>query len=328
VDSKEYRRSLKEIIDGFSTCYLDDKKRYIKHQSMSDVVDFEIVYEKHYEDARERGLPTEKEIFDNLKSEGIWNDSDEAKIETQKFYIDSLQKNKKNLYLKSAVQQINKQIEEAQKELSALVAQKEDLTSNCCERYALNRANDFYMVHSFYKDTSLTVPCFSEEEFEYIEASGITELVKRYNEFHNKFSESNIQNLVLQDFYRIYYAFSESCVDFYGIPIVKLSNFQLNLIMYTRIFKNIFESHDDIPEKIKKDPEALLDFANSSEAREKIKRQMEGSDGAGASTVVGATSEDLEELGMASSSSNSIQKAAQEKGGSLSMKDLMDLSGV
>ena len=100
MDSKEYRRTLKEIIDGFSTCYLDGRKRYIKHQSISDVVDFEIVYDKHYQDAQGRGLPTEKEVFDQLRGEGVWSNSDDSKIESQSFYIDSLHKNKKNLFLK------------------------------------------------------------------------------------------------------------------------------------------------------------------------------------------------------------------------------------
>ena len=36
-----------------------------------------------------------------------------------------------------------------------------------------------------------------------------------------------------------------------------LTNFQLNLTIYTRIFKNIFEMNEDIPEKIKQDPEAF-----------------------------------------------------------------------
>ena len=32
--------------------------------------------------------------------------------------------------------------------------------------------------------------------------------------------------------------------------------------------------NEDIPEKIKQDPEALLDFANSSEAREDMKNKF------------------------------------------------------
>ena len=111
-----------------------------------------------------------------------------------------------------------------------------------------------------------------------------------------------------------------------GKPVVELNNFQLNLLLYTRIFKSIFENNEDIPEKIKKDPKALLDFANSSEAREEIKSKMNES--SSASTIVGATSEDLEELGVTKSNKNSLHEAAKKKGGSLSMKDLMDLSGA
>ena len=327
METKGYRLTLKEIIDGFSSCYIGKKKRYIKHQAVADVVEFESVYDLHYERARDRGLPTQKEILHNLQEENIWTPKDEAEIEKQSFYLESLQRNKKNLYLKSAINQVNKQIKEGEEALLKLQSQRRGLISNCCEDYALNRANDYYMFSSFFKDKKLSVPIYSQEEFEHVEAKKITDLVKIYNIFHSRFSEKNIQSLVLQDFYKIYYSFSESSTDFFGQPIVKLTNFQLNLIIYTRIFKNIFQQHQDIPEKISKDPDALMDFSNSSEAREDIKKKMGEAD-AGGSSIMGATAEDLQELGMESSSTNSIEKAAQEKGGSLSMKDLMDLSGV
>ena len=327
MDSKYHRRALKEIIDGYSAYFVGDKKRYIKHQSLSDVVDFELIYELHFDRARNKGLPTREEIFDNLIEEGIWSANDDAKIEKHKFYINSLIKNKKNLYLKSATERINTQIKEAEDELSVMLTEKESLCSNCCDAYASNRANDFYMFSSFYKDTDLSEPLYTQEEFENIEPSKVTEIIRTYNEFHERFSEKNIQDLVLQDFYKIYYSFSESCIDFFGTPIVELNNFQLNLLIYTRIFKNIFDQHDDIPEKIRKDPAALLDYAGSAEARDEIKQKMESESGGG-SSVVGATKEDLEELGVSQDSGQTLSSAAESKGGSLSMKDLMDLSGV
>ena len=84
--------------------------------------------------------------------------------------------------------------------------------------------------------------------------------------------------------------------------------------------------NDDLPDKIKKDPEALLDYANSSKAREEVKSKMSGS--SAGSTIVGATKEDLEDLGMDLSSGKSLESEARKKGGELSMKDLMDLNGV
>lgn len=327
MESKDYRLILKEIVDGFSTYFVGEEKHYIKHQSVADVVDFESVYDMHYNKAQTRGLPTEKEIFESLEKEGIWTAKDDAEIEKQSFYAQSLQKNKKNLYLKSAINQINTQIKEAEEKLQVLLNQKQDLISNSCERYAVNRANDFYMFSSFFKDRDLASPLYTKEEFEYITANKVKGLVNTYNRFHEKFSEKNIQHLVLQDFYKIYYSFSESSTDFFGSPVVKLTNFQLNLIIYTRVFSNLFQQHDDIPEKIQKDPDALLDFSNSTEAREEIKKKMTETD-AGGSSIVGATKEDLEELGISASAGKSLESAAKEKGGNLSMKDLMDLSGV
>lgn len=326
MESNKYRHLFKEIVDGFSAYYIGEKKRYIKHQSQSDVVDFEKTYDLHFNRAKDRGLPTEKEIFLNLKEEGIWLPSDDSEIETQKFYVKNLIKNKRNIVLKSATERINQQIKDAEKKLNDLITKKENLVSNSCEKYALNRANDSYMFNSFYKTSDLSEPLYTQEEFEYIEPKKVTALVKIYNQFHEKFSEKNIQNLAIQDFYKIYYSFSESTIDFFGSPVVKLNNFQLNLLIYTRIFKNIFETNDDIPEKIKKDPEALLDYANSSEAREEMKEKIK--DPSSASTIVGATQEDLQELGVNPSSQNSLHDAAKKKGGSLSMKDLMNLGGV
>ena len=326
MDPKEYRGLFKEIVDGFSAYYVGEKKRFIKHQSTSDLVDFDQVYQMHFDRAIARGLPTEEEIFSDLEKEGVWSKSDDAEIETQKFYLQSLVKNKKNIYLKSALQRVNEQIKEAEEKLNELTSQKENLISNSSERYATNRANDFYMFNSFYKTQDLDEPLYTQEEFENISTKEVTTLVRIYNSFHAKFSEKKIQHLAIQDFYKIYYSFSESTMDFFGIPVVKLNNFQLNLLIYTRIFKNIFEMNDDIPDKIKKDPEALLDYANSSEAREEVKGKM--NDSSSASTIVGATKEDLEELGMNTSNGTSLHEAAKKKGGSLSMKDLMDIGGV
>ena len=42
---------------------------------------------------------------------------------------------------------------------------------------------------------------------------------------------------------------------------------------------------------------------------------------------MGATKEDLDELGLNTTNKNSLHEAAKKKGGSLSMKDLMDMGG-
>lgn len=324
MDSKRYRKLLKEISDGYSSFFINEKKRYIKHQSTDDLVDFDDVYEMYLNRAISKGLPTEKEILEELKEEGEWTEKDEAEIESQSFYVESLIKNKKNIALKSALDQVNKQIKEGEDKLNELKNKRQSLITNSADQYALNRANDFYIFNSFYKDEKLENRLYTQEEFEYASTKEVTDLVGIYNKFHSNFNEENIQHLAIQDFYKVYYHFSENSIDFFGKPILELTNFQLSLILYTRIFKNIFEQNEDIPERLKKDPAGLLDYANSSESREKLKNQF-NEKSSGASTIVGATKEDMAELGM-DVGGKSLNDMAKEKG-SLSMKDLMDMSG-
>ena len=74
-------------------------------------------------------------------------------------------------------------------------------------------------------------------------------------------------------------------------------------------------------EEIKKEVEETVD-----KEKEKIQERFGGSDGA---TLVGATDEDYEYLGMTKPDAGiSLHKEAKKKGGSLSMEDMMKLSGV
>lgn len=327
MEDFHYRKLFQEIVDGYSSCLLFNKQGYIKHQSNEDIVQFEIVYDDFFEKAKSKGLPTNKEISIQLDEEDIWTKKDDAELDAKISFCESLIKNKKNIVLKSAIDSINKQIQTAQKEIDELKFKKDQLFLNSCEKYALNRSNDFFVHKSFFKDKSFSELFFLEEDFEYLTPAEITKLVSKYNQHTDFVNEKNIQKLAVQPFYKMYYSFSDTCSDFYGSSVVETTINQLNLLLYTRIFKNIFEQNENIPERIMDDPEALLDFANTSESRENLKSKLQSSDSAG-STVFGATEEDIENLGLQSSQTKSLSKTAQEKGGSLNMKDLMDLSGM
>ena len=270
----------------------------------------------------------EKELIDNLNKDGIWTEEDEAQIESQQFFLENLAKSKSNLFLQSAIDKANEQEKEAQEKLNQMKLKKDSLLQNSVENYAQNRANDYFVSRSFFKDVDQKEHLYTEEEFEFLDISEIKKVIDCYNSFSDRFSESSIQKLVLQDFFKIYYSFSEQSMDFFGKPVVSLTNFQLNLILYTRVFKNIFDNHDDIPEQITKDPKLLLDFASSSESRERAKERIAKA-GDGGAGVMGATKQDLDKLGIdrPEASAKNLHDEAKKKGGSLSMKDLMDMGG-
>ena len=154
-------------------------------------------------------------------------------------------------------------------------------------------------------------------------------VIKEYNKIFEEFQEIRIQEMILKDFYYVYFPFCDDSVGFFGKPICELSHNQLKMIIYTRVFKNIFEQHENIPESIKSDPAALLDFGNIDEkAREKIQKQ--NSKDSAASTIFGATKEDMEYAGLdvgIQEAGDSLAAKAAEKGGTLNMEDIMKMHG-
>jgi hypothetical protein len=323
-DPSFYRRSFTDIVRGFTRQGLNEAPLYIKHLTTHDQVDLEAIEQEFFDKAKERGLYTEADRLKALAEDGSWSNDDEKFIETQKSFIENLIKSKNQLILKSQADLQQKSIDKESEKLDDKLAEKNALIGSTCESYAAQRVKDFYISKSFFKDEFLKNPIYTEEEFDELSYTEVSELVKLHNKQFKQFSEVNIQKLVLEDFYFPYMPFSEDTMQFFGKSVCELTHNQLKLILYTRIFKNIFDNSENIPEKIRKDPQALLDFASSSkEGKEKLD---EHNDKGGASTLVGATKEDYEYMGV-EPQTVSLHDAAKKKGGSLNMQDLMDLAG-
>tara|TARA_Y100000004_G_scaffold49100_1_gene54062 strand:+ start:2592 stop:3578 length:987 start_codon:yes stop_codon:yes gene_type:complete len=323
----QHRKAFRDIVRGYSSSVYNGKLIYIRHLTPHDQVELEDITDLYAEEARKRGLQTDEEMLEFLEAEGDWTQKDEKEIETIQSFIDNMEKAKSKLVLKSAIDKQNETINEQREKLAVKKLQKDNLMGNTCEKYAAQRTNDFYILKSFYKDEAMSQPLYSEQEYDDLDIKDVTTLIKEYNNIFECFSEDSIQHLVLEDFYSAYLNFAEDSMQFYGKPVCELTYNQVRMIVYTRIFKGIFESSENIPEKIRKDPKALLDFGStSSEERDKMVAKFEESDG---STIVGASNEDYEYLGVKKPAGGvDLHAEAKKKGGSLSMQDMMKLSGI
>ncbi len=330
MDATSYRKIFRDIVTGRSEVKIDGTTFYVKHLSSLDQVDIDDIRLEYVEKAKQRGIPLKEDLLSILREDGVWSDSDEEAITKQELYIEQLRLAKPQLLLKSQIDNQNKNIEAAESELIELLNKKNDLIGLNAEDYADKRSNDHYVIKSFYEDSNLTKLVFPDEDkFNDLYSDDVAKFIQAYNKTFAMFEELKIQEMILQDFYYIYFPFSDDTVGFFGNPVCHLTYNQLKLIVYTKIFKNIFEQNQHIPEKIKKDPKALLDYGSiSTEAKDKMKQKL-SSDSAG-TTLMGATKEDYEYAGLNESSSGSqvsLHEAAEKKGGSLSMEDLMELSG-
>jgi predicted transcriptional regulator len=325
-----YREIFRDVVNGYSEVELDGNTFFVKHLSVLDQVDIDKIQRRFYESAIKRGIPTESEVLSALNKDNIWTEKDEKEIDRLENFIESLIKNKSQIVLKSKLDEQNKSIEQTRKKINELQNKRNELIGVCAETYAAKRSNDHYVIKSFYNDRELKSAVFPDEkEFDELYSEDIAKFIQVYNNTFEMFEELKIQEMILQDFYYIYFPFSDDTVGFFGNPVCHLTYNQLKLIVYTKIFKGIFEQNQNIPDNIKKDPQALLDYGSvSEEAKQKVRDQIEkGQDGA---TLFNATDEDYEYAGLKKPSDtvkNSLHQAALKKGGSLSMQDLMELSG-
>ena len=323
------KRILRDVTRGFSVTSYKEKRIYVKHLGIIDQVDIDDYREEHYEKAKKRGIPTEKEVIKILFENGEWSEKDEKEIKDKEEFIDKLIENKSGMYLQSQLDNQQKIIDEERQALAEKITIRRALLGNTCEEYADKRCIDLYVIRSFYCDGSFAQPVFTQESFDDLSQGELSNVNGIYSSIFDNFTEENFQKLVIEDFYSTYLHACEKPIDFFGVPTLELTHYQLRLYTYTNLFKGIFTSGEEIPFKIRKNPQKILDWARNPKGREKAKEVMEKA-GDGGASLFGASKEDLDQLGVETQGAGtvSLEQAAKKKGGTLNMKDLMELSGL
>ncbi len=318
-------KTFADICEGFSIMPLDERGAYIRHFNFRDQRKLDSFYDKIFSVAKSRGLPTEKETLKFLEKEGLWGEKDERDITTQRLYVDNLEKTKANLILESQKDQVRKDLENAKEKLDKLIDQKRELLNNTCESYAQNKLNNEVLFLSLYKDDELKERLYTRDEFEDFSILRLNRLFGEYNEATAHLSTESIKQLATLGFFTNYYNIVEkNPQDFFRGNLYDWTFYQVNLINYGKIFKNIFENVPDIPDAIKEDPDALLEFAQSSGKR---REAMERSSNADSYSLVGATKKDLAHMGVQEGEAQSLEAFAAKKGGKLGITDFADMFG-
>jgi hypothetical protein len=327
VSEEEYIAIVGEIFDGYTEFYFKGEPVYLKHFSIRDQRYIHKYYNRYKNLAINKGISTEEQALNNLKKDGLWSNDDDDKISFCELELDSLRDNLLNVYLPSQKKSLQETLDEKQKELNILKIKRKEVIGTTAEDFASSRSNEEFIRYILFKDQDLKKHLFTEEEFGELDDKDITSLVKQNSNCSSRLGEELIQESVLRDFFNMYLSQTEDVSSFYGKPIIHLSVYQLKLALYARVFYNIFQYNDDIPNGIKKDPSALLRFAESkrngqgNKTLSKIRNQDSG-----ATAVFGATKEDLSYVDSQAKQIN-LNDEVKKKGGRLNMDDMIKLMG-
>ena len=315
---------LSEIIQGYSERIFRGSPVFIKHFAEAEKTFYYRKHQEFFDKAIKAGIKTEEDALSQAILDEMWSKDDESQIEEMEKFIETMKITKKNLFKERELQQIDKQIAEEREKLEKKITDRKEALGKTAEEYAESRSNSYFIQKCLFKDSELKDFYFTPEEFEDMSYQDLTDYTIFFNCCMDDFREENIQKITLADFFNQYYLVSDYPMEFFGKPMSKLTDLQTRLIVYTKIFKGIFEQNDNIPENVKKDPEALLGYVDKSKAQKKFesktKPKNKGNAG-GAEMVFGATQKEIQEK-----DGITLKDAMKDKS-MLTMEELMKIHG-
>ena len=310
-----------EAFDGYTEASLGDSIVYIKHVNIRDQRYLHKYFEKYKDVALKRGLETEAERIKYVLEEKLWEEKDDMKIASLEGEITNLKNTVNQLLLASQREEYNKIILERTEELYELKKSRSEVIGKTAEDYGTGRSSDELLRFLLFKDKDLKENLYTEEEFAELEGWEIKQLTDLHLDIQSRLADDQIQKAVLRPFFSMYLSLCEDAYGFYQKPVTELTIYQLRVVLFGRMFFNIFQHTEDIPDNIRDDPEKLLAYSQS-----KSSGNTGGiRDDADSSVVFGATNQDVKELG--GEKAVSLSEEAKKHGGQLDMTQMMRLAG-
>jgi len=312
-----------EIFDGYSKFDLNGRTLFFRHFSLRDQNSISKLFLEYKQIAVKKGIETEEKIYERLKADGTLSSDDDIKISELESYIENLKKTKQKLLLPSQKDNQEKLIQEEQFNLNTLLANKKQLIGVSADEFGNKMANEEFLRLLLYTDESLTQLTFSKDEFGELSSEEVASISNSYFQISQYLNDESIQRIVLEDFFNMYISSCENSYNFFGKFVYEMTVYQIKLLLYGRIFNNIFQYNDDIPDYMKKDPKAIFGFVDSKKSREQYQSSTKDSD---ATMLFGATDKDIEILDP-TAKKISLSEQINKNGGTLTMEQMIELMG-
>ncbi len=316
-----------QILRGYSTVFVEGGgKLFIKHLNNSETAELNYIYEQACEQAEEAGLLTEVKRLEELYASGDYTKDNELEIPQYKNIIHNLGIQLRKEILPSKKRAIKARIKEEEEKLHNLIQERESLLGLTVERFADRSFYRYSILSCFYKDSKLEFPLFSEEEINDLddEVYYYTDL---YSSCIKEFTEENLKKIACSSFLLNCLICVDNAFEFFGIPASKLTIFQLNLYHLGCRFRDIHkELGNKIPKDILDDPDKLIEYFEKDKAKAEVENVAGENQTVG---LMGATSDDLKELGINSNSKakNTLMEELKQKG-ELNIYDFARIHGL
>lgn len=329
--NSEYGKIYSEICKGFSLEIINGSKVYFKHPSVADHFSAYSNYDFFINDGKKRGLLTENEKLEEAIDGGWWSHDKESKIKFLRKVIQTLYKTRDKLLYPSQKSEIDKQIKQNEAILITYTKERREIIGYTLEDYANIKLTEESLIYFTYKNIEFTEKLFETREEYYDLSEDQVEKIKKAFDIHsNMFSHDIIRKIASCGFFQNLVYLNDDAYSFWGRPATQCSKYQIDLLLYGKMFKNMIRNYAEngkpIMDEILNDPDKFISWVDNQSKSAGIKPVNKKSKSSGSNYVtspVGATTEDLAELGIKVEKikGKSLLELAAEKGGTLEKSD-------
>jgi hypothetical protein len=330
--NSEYGRIYSEICRGFSTDIVENSTIYFKHPTIAEHFSTYSNYDIFINEGRKKGLQLEKEKIEEAISGGWWSSDKESKINFLKKTVQNLFKTRDKLLYPSQKIEIEKQIKQNEAILITYNKERREIVGYTLEDYANSKLTEELLIFFTYKNPEFTERLFSNKTEYYDLTEGHVEKIKNsYDSYSNIFNNNYIRKIAACGFFQNLVYLNEDAYSFWGKPTVTCTKYQIDVLLYGKMYKNMIRSYAEngkaIQEEVLSDPDKFIEWIDNQSGDSGIKSKHKKSKSSGSNTVssaVGATKEDLDKLGVRVEKlkgNKSLLELAEEKGGTLEKSD-------
>lgn len=329
-----YGAIYEEVVRGYSRNFVLDRECYFKHPTQVEYFSIYRSYDTICEEAKSRGLLSEEEQLKAAIEGGWWSQEKEDKISAIRGVISRLLKTKSQLLYPSQKKQIDDQILSNERILITYTKERNSVVGYTAERYANEKLYDDMIFNLTFKNQQLTDRLFADESEYYYLSDDLVEAVRSAFISSSALFDTNTLKLVAASgfFQNLLFISDTNPFDFWGKPVTMCSRYQLDLLMYGKMIKNLIkyhaESDNKIDEDILNDPERLIKILDgNSVQKNRSTSSKTGSENNKVVSFVGATKEDLKDMGVKVEKirGKSLLQMAQENGGVLEKSQYMNV---
>lgn len=287
-------RVFSEVVSGRTPVNLGGRSCFFRHLTPCGRGNSSYYYEDVIGDCKRRGILSLSERLQELEKSGQWTADQEAEYARQQEFIHSLNDTLKTQFLPSQIESMKAQIADAEKKMKELRAARHTAVGVTAEQFADKKANEKFIFDNLCADSECSKLLFSENEYEELEDSEITNIINTINGIVNNYSESYLKKAGLSRLVQDLISISDGdAMRFYGVPAIKLTYYQIELLNYGKWFKHILsDPKKKPPAHMLDNPDMLIEWstgqANASNVLNSPGQNV---------AVVGATDADIKAIG-------------------------------